>query len=115
MRPRRDCGHDHRSGARADVGCRRRRAAPAPSRLVLDVPAGPVRAVATTATVDGRTRVADVAFRNVPSFVLAAGGAAAARRAARFTADVAFGGAFYAIVDAEAAGLVDRRGASCRN
>ena len=72
--------------------------------LVLDVPAGPVQAIATTATVDGRSRVGEVAFRNVPSFVLAAG--VPVQLGGRiFTADVSYGGAFYAIVDAEAAGL----------
>ncbi len=72
--------------------------------LVLDVPAGPVSARATRVEVDGRTRVTEVAFRNVPSFVLAAG-VPVAIGGRTFTADVSFGGAFYAIVDAESAGL----------
>ena len=72
--------------------------------LVLDVPAGPVRAVARTSTVNGRLRVDEVSFRNVPSFVLAAG-VPMQVNGRTFTADVSFGGAFYAIVDAEAAGL----------
>ena len=72
--------------------------------LVLDVPAGPVWATARSSTVDGRTRVDEVSFRNVPSFVLAAG--VPMQIGGRpFTVDVSFGGAFYAIVDAEAAGL----------
>jgi trans-L-3-hydroxyproline dehydratase len=72
--------------------------------FLLDVPAGPVRAVASPSIVDGRTRVDEVAFRNVPSFVLAAG--VPVHMGGRvFTVDVSFGGAFYAIVDAEAAGL----------
>lgn len=76
----------------------------APIEMLLDVPAGPVRARATTATVEGRTKVTDVAFLNVPSFVLAPG-VPVSIDGRMITADVAFGGAFYAIVDAEAAGL----------
>ncbi len=77
---------------------------PGDVEIVLDAPAGPVRAVARQAINEGRTHVPHVSFRNVPSFVLAAGvPLALAGRAC--TADVAFGGAFYAIVDAEAAGL----------
>jgi trans-L-3-hydroxyproline dehydratase len=72
--------------------------------IVLDAPAGPVRAVARQAPNEGRARVDEVAFQNVPSFVLAPGVALQIGGRA-FTADVAFGGAFYAIVDAEAAGL----------
>lgn len=69
--------------------------------VVLDSPAGPVRARFTPRR-DGR--VESVSFTNVPSFVLHAGiGVRAHDRQLR--ADVAFGGAFYAIVDAEAAGL----------
>ena len=52
----------------------------------------------------GDVRVESVAFVNVPSFVLHGGlSVTLANRTIR--ADVAFGGAFYAIVDAEAAGL----------
>jgi proline racemase len=76
----------------------------APIDLVLDVPAGPVRTRARTETVDGRTRVNSVSFVNVPSFVLAPG-VPVTIGSRTLTADVAFGGAFYAIVDAEAAGL----------
>jgi proline racemase len=72
--------------------------------ILLDTPAGPVRARAHTGLLDGRTRVSSVAFRNVPSFVLHAGlGVRIAER--HVPADVAFGGAFYAIVDSEAAGI----------
>jgi proline racemase len=68
--------------------------------VVYDTAAGAVRAHAALA--DGR--VASVRFTGVPSFVLAAGvGVTVSGRHLR--ADVAFGGAFYAIVDAEAAGL----------
>jgi proline racemase len=72
--------------------------------MLLDVPAGPVRARARIETVEGRTRVADVAFHNPPSFVLAPG-VPVQVLGRTLSADVAFGGAFYAIVDAEAVGL----------
>ncbi|MGD9904232.1 MAG: proline racemase family protein [Vicinamibacterales bacterium] len=72
--------------------------------ITLDVPAGPVQTRAFRTTVDGRTRVSEVAFRNVPSFVLTPG-VPVVHGGRTFTADIAFGGAFYAIVDAEAAGL----------
>ncbi|HNV01752.1 MAG TPA: proline racemase family protein [Vicinamibacterales bacterium] len=73
--------------------------------IVFDTPAGPVRArAAAEARGDGAVRVAHVAFDNVPSFVLAPGLELKARgRSLR--ADIAFGGAFYAIVDAESAGV----------
>src|SRR5574338_82608 len=69
--------------------------------IVLDSPAGPVRA-RFRQRADGR--VESVSFVNVPSFVLHAGIPVRARDR-QLRADVAFGGAFYAIVDAEAAGL----------
>ena len=50
------------------------------------------------------TSVDRVTFVNVPSFVLH-GGLRGRGRAAEGAADVAFGGAFYAIVDSEAVGL----------
>jgi proline racemase len=53
---------------------------------------------------NGHVRVESVAFTNVPSFVYEAG--VAVRLDTRsLRADIAFGGAFYAIVDSEAAGL----------
>ncbi len=68
--------------------------------VTLDSPAGPVHA---HGAYDG-TRVAGVRFRNVPSFVLHA--SVPVRCGQRdLRADVAFGGAFYAIVDSEAAGI----------
>ena len=75
-----------------------------PDVLVLDTPAGPVRARGDVDRRDGRIRVRSVSFRNVPSFVLDAG--IPVRVNGRdLRADVAFGGAFYAIVDSEAAGI----------
>ncbi len=68
--------------------------------IVYDTPAGRVRA---RAAFDG-PRVARVAVSNVPAFVLHAGiSVRAGSRVVR--ADVAFGGAFYAIVDGESAGV----------
>ncbi len=77
--------------------------------LTFDTPAGPVVARATLHEIDGLRRVSSVAFRNVPSFVLAPG--LPVRVQGRiFPVDVAFGGAFYGIVDAEAAGVSLNRG-----
>ena len=74
------------------------------NELVLDSPAGAIQAFAQVSRADGRTRVTSVSFRNVPSFVLLAG--VPVRLGSRTVpADVAFGGAFYAIVDSEAAGI----------
>ena len=68
--------------------------------VVYDTPAGIIRARATRTA----SRVDSVAFLNVPSFVLHAGlSVKLPTRTVR--ADVAFGGAFYAIVDCEAVGL----------
>ena len=75
-----------------------------PDVLVLDTPAGPIHARAHVERDGGRVRVRGVSFRNVPSFVLHAG--VSVRINGRdLRADVAFGGAFYAIVDSEAAGI----------
>src|SRR5688500_17778888 len=73
--------------------------------IVFDVPAGRIAARADVgARKDGSRRVERVAFANVPSFVLA-GGVPVQARGRTMRVDVAFGGAFYAICDAEAAGL----------
>lgn len=69
--------------------------------IVLDSPAGPVHARFSRRA---GGRVEHVSFTNVPSFVLHAGVPVRARDR-HLRADVAFGGAFYAIVDVEAAGL----------
>jgi trans-L-3-hydroxyproline dehydratase len=96
-----------------------------PGEVVLDAPAGPIRATATFRPAGdeprqggaptskngnaGRpgpaaVRVDRVAFVNVPSFVSAPG--LAVRLGSReLKVDVAFGGAFYAVVDSEAAGI----------
>ena len=85
-----------------------------PDRLVLDTPAGQVSArvrhtVGQASRLSGRRTASrlplkSVAFRNVPSFVLQPG--LPVRIAGReIRVDVAFAGAFYAIVDAESVGL----------
>jgi proline racemase len=76
-----------------------------PDLLVLDTPAGTIRARADVDRHGQAVRVRSVSFRNVPSFVLHAG--IPVRINGRdLRADVAFGGAFYAIVDLEAVGIV---------
>lgn len=75
--------------------------------VVLDAPAGQIRARAEIRRDGDRTRVERVSFVNVPSFTLRA--SVPVRLGAReIRADVAFGGAFYAIVDAESAGMAVR-------
>jgi proline racemase len=70
--------------------------------VVYDTAAGIVRTRA--ATVRAGALAATVSFTNVPSFVLHAGVSVKAG-GRQIRADVAFGGAFYAIVDAESAGV----------
>jgi trans-L-3-hydroxyproline dehydratase len=70
------------------------------TEIIFDSPAGLIRA---SATVDGG-RVHSVAFRNVPAFRLAQNLQIVTQRGT-VNADVAFGGAFYAIVDAAELGL----------
>src|SRR5476651_2430155 len=86
--------------------------------IVYDSPAGTIRARATLAAGEAGTageaggsreageaaKVESVAFVNVPSFVLH-GGLSVKLASRQIRADVAFGGAFYAIVDSEAVGL----------
>jgi proline racemase len=73
-------------------------------RLVFDTPAGSVQARARLETHGGARSVESVAVTNVPAFVHApAVVVSVGRRDLRV--DVAFGGAFYAIVDSEATGI----------
>ncbi|MDH3404453.1 MAG: proline racemase family protein [Acidobacteriota bacterium] len=69
--------------------------------LAIDSPAGPVRA---RAALEGG-RVARVAFRNVPSFVVELDAAIEVPAYGRVRYDLAFGGAFYAVVSAPSVGL----------
>jgi proline racemase len=78
--------------------------APGDERLVFDTPAGAVHARARLAMHAGVRSVDSVAVTNVPAFVHApAVSVSVGRRDLRV--DVAFGGAFYAIVDSEATGV----------
>ena len=73
-------------------------------RLLFDTPAGTVHARARLEMHAGVRSVDSVAVTNVPSFVHAAAvPAIVGRRDLRV--DIAFGGAFYAIVDSEATGV----------
>ena len=80
--------------------------------IVYDSPAGTIRAQAKfraggageARRAEWVGRVESVSFLNVPSFVLH-GGLTVKLASRTIRADVAFGGAFYAIVDSEAAGL----------
>ena len=72
--------------------------------LILDSPAGRIEATASVSEGNGHRKVSKVAFRNVASFVWEAG-IPVSVGGRTVPVDVAFGGAFYAIVDAESAGL----------
>jgi proline racemase len=76
--------------------------------ILFDTPAGTVHARADVTPMDVRSahdiHVERVRMTNVPAFVLHAG-VPVQLGARHLRADVAYGGAFYAIVDAEAAGL----------
>jgi trans-L-3-hydroxyproline dehydratase len=69
--------------------------------LAIDVPAGTVRARAVIES--GSVR--EVFFRNVPSFVLLQHQTIEVATLGRIRFDVAYGGAFYAVVDAASLGL----------
>jgi proline racemase len=71
------------------------------TRMTVDVPSGRLAVVARVE--DGRP--VSVRFRNVPSFVHSRGLSIGTRSAGEVVVDVAFGGAFYASVDAAALGL----------
>ncbi len=70
-------------------------------KLSIDTPAGRVAASARMAG----ERVESVAFRNVPSFVVALDETVRVEGLGEVRYDLAFGGAFYAYVDAESVGL----------
>jgi trans-L-3-hydroxyproline dehydratase len=74
------------------------------TRILIDTPAGPVTAFAKVA---GRRfrRVSSVRFRNVPSFVLGLDETVKVPGLGMVKYDLAFGGAFYAFVQAEPLGL----------
>ncbi len=70
--------------------------------VAIDTPAGLVRA---TAHLDAQSCVDRVSFLNVPSFLAKRDVAVEAPGLGRVTLDIAFGGAFYAVLPAEAVGL----------
>ncbi|MDE3154899.1 MAG: proline racemase family protein [Acidobacteriota bacterium] len=81
--------------------------------IIFDAPAGQIRARAQVgprepgrgrAATGEETRVSAVSFINVPSFVLQAG-LRLKVNGRELAVDIAFGGAFYALVDSEAAGI----------
>jgi proline racemase len=90
------------------------------AQLIFDTPAGTIRArgeiraggaggtegteAENTETIPAAIKIERVAFVNVPSFVLH-GGLRVVAAGRKIRVDVAFGGAFYAIVDSEAVGL----------
>jgi proline racemase len=74
------------------------------ARVVFDTPAGTVRTEARLATHGEARRVDAVTMTNVPSFVHAAS-QVVTLGSRRLRVDVAFGGAFFAIVDSEATGI----------
>jgi trans-L-3-hydroxyproline dehydratase len=79
------------------------------AEVVYDTPAGLVRATASLRA----GRVAAVSFRNVPAFRFAAG-IEVRTSVGTFEADVAFGGAWYAIVKAESLGVAVVPGEAAR-
>ena len=74
------------------------------AHLVLDTPAGTVRARARLIAHGEAQRVDAVAMTNVPAFVRAASHVVKVGMR-QLRVDIAFGGAFYAIVDSEATGI----------
>jgi proline racemase len=88
------CGHGTIALVTWAIESGRVKAAGEPTRVVVDVPSGRLETTAEMA--DGR--VLGVRFRNVPSFVYAER-VGVTTGAARVSVDIAFGGAFYALVD----------------
>jgi trans-L-3-hydroxyproline dehydratase len=74
------------------------------SRIVLDTVAGRIKVNVQRGGSHASTRVVGVTYANVPAFVVHPG-ADVPLPGRRLRADVAFGGEFYAIVDAESAGV----------
>jgi proline racemase len=71
----------------------------------IDTPAGRVTAAAGLSSAPGRLRVESVSFENVPSFVLEPDLQIEVEGLGTVTCDIAFGGAYYAYVEAADAGL----------
>jgi trans-L-3-hydroxyproline dehydratase len=96
------CGHG--VIAVATIAIERGLIGPDLDEIRFDTPAGPVVARATVNRRHAAARVEAVSFVNVPSFVFE-GGLPVTIGGRTFPVDVAFGGAFYAIVDGETAGV----------
>ena len=86
------------AGVGPNIGSGRR------TEFILDTPAGTVYARAKIVRAGEQQRVDSVSFVNVPSFVYSAGHAVKVGTR-ELRVDIAFGGAFYAIVDTEAIGI----------
>jgi proline racemase len=89
---------------RTIVGANSRSGGTPGTELIFDTPAGTVHARARVVGNPDRPRVDSVAFTNVPSFVYSAGQVVKIGTR-ELRVDIAFGGAFYAIVDVEAVGI----------
>src|ERR1700736_4635600 len=90
------CGHGTIALVSWAIESGRIKAVEPATEVTLDVPSGRLPTVAQVK--DGE--VSSVRFRNVPSYVHSRG-----LKMGRFTVDIAYGGAFYAIVPAAQAGL----------
>ncbi len=95
------CGHGIIGLVKVALECGLLRSAAARPVLRIDTPAGRVTAGAHMK--DGRVEA--VSFRNVPSFLLERDLAVEVEGLGNVTCDIAFGGAFYAFVDAPSVGL----------
>ena len=95
------CGHGIIGLVKVGLECGLFAMPPGRSELRIDTPAG--RVVATPQWREGR--VAAVSFLNVPSFVLMQGLRVQVPGLGGICCDVAFGGAFYALVDVAQTGL----------
>jgi proline racemase len=95
------CGHGIIGVVTVVIECGLVPASGPTSTLRIDTPAGRVVANATVT----RRRVEGVSFTNVPSFLLASDLDTAVPGLGTVRCDIAFGGAFYAYVDAQAIGL----------
>lgn len=95
------CGHGIIGLVKVGLDCGLLRGKGTDDCLRIDTPAGRVtaRAHMKAGTVEA------VSFRNVPSFVLHSGLAVEVAGLGKVTCDIAFGGAFYAFVDAASVGL----------
>jgi proline racemase len=91
---------DPAGGSKAPLGGTK----PTSAEICYDTPAGPVQARAQLAHHGDDVRVESVAFRNVASFVYEPSLMVPIGNR-KIPVDIAFGGAFYAIVDSEAAGV----------